>query len=130
MKPTRGWAIGVLALAVAGALAACQRAISPGAALRGPTYACVTAIAGKTATCMQFSAVPGGAAGVDRLKRGCLAAPGQSFGAACPAEGLIGCCTIKLPDEGNPETCFYKEGPLAGAPEPCAKDGGVWSAAP
>jgi hypothetical protein len=124
---------GLAALLVGAAalgLGACKPAGGPATAGAAPIYACVSTFEGKTATCMLFSDVAGGAAGVDRLKRGCLAAPGQSFAAACPTNALVGCCTQSQPEGMRAETCFYEGGPLMGTPEQCAKDGGVWSAAP
>jgi hypothetical protein len=124
----RWWAALLLGAAAAVALAACKPA--GGAAPRNQTFACVTAIGGKTATCMQFANVAGGPAVVARLKQGCLVVPGQTFGSACPTDRLVGCCTMRHPDRGDAATCFYGGGPLMATPAQCAKDGGVWSAAP
>ena len=121
--------LGLAALTLVG-LVACKPAGGSGAVAGAPSYACVSTFAGKTASCMRFSNVAGGAAGVDRLKQGCLVVPGQSWSAACPADALVGCCKMKQPDGAHAETCFYKDGPLIGSPEQCVNDGGVWSAAP
>jgi hypothetical protein len=119
----------LLACTAAATLGACKPAAGPGAA-SAQTFACVTTIGGKTATCMRFANVAGGPGVVARLKQGCLVVPGQTFGPSCPAGGLVGCCTMRHPGRGDAATCFYAGGPLMATPEQCVKDGGVWSAAP
>lgn len=126
----RGWATALLVVGASVAVAACKPTGGSGAAPEGQSFACVTTIGGKTAACMKFSNVAGGPGVVARLQRGCLVVPGQTFGAACPTGGLVGCCTMRHPDRGNASTCSYEGGPLMATPAQCQKDGGVWSAAP
>ncbi|HEX3917237.1 MAG TPA: hypothetical protein VHW60_07845 [Caulobacteraceae bacterium] len=100
---------------------------SGGLASTPGAYSCTNRDQGKVQWCLVFPATyrDGPVVG----KRNCEVVPGSTFGATCPSDKLIGCCT-ETGAVGPTETCFYTGGAYANDPAKCAKDGGVWSSAP